>query len=67
MTVALDPNVLAAVGEGRIAYDGNNVKACFEAIAAQTCDVTDLVLYRQEPGREMYDVVVAEAPQAAVA
>ena len=42
MTVALDPNVLAAIGEGRIAYNGNNVDACFEAIATQTCDLTDL-------------------------
>jgi heme-degrading monooxygenase HmoA len=33
----------------------------------QVAKFTDLVLYRQEPGREMYDVVVAEAPQAAVA
>jgi len=34
---------------------------------AQVAKFTDLVLYRQQPGREMYDVVVAEAPQAAVA
>lgn len=33
----------------------------------QVAKFTDLVLYRQQPGREMYDVVVAEAPQAAVA
>ena len=34
---------------------------------AQVAKFTDLVLYRQQPGREMYDVVVAEAPQPAVA
>jgi len=34
---------------------------------AQVAKFGDLVLYRQQPGREMYDVVVAEAPQPAVA
>ena len=34
---------------------------------AQVAKFTDLVLYRQQPGREMYDVVVADAPQPAVA
>jgi heme-degrading monooxygenase HmoA len=33
---------------------------------AQVAKFGDLVLYRQQPGREMYDVVVAEAPQPAV-
>ena len=27
---------------------------------------SDLVIYRQAPGREAYDVVVAEAPQGAI-
>ena len=34
---------------------------------AQVAKFTELVLYRQQPGREMYDVVVAETPQPAVA
>lgn len=34
---------------------------------AQVEKFADLVVYRQEPGRETYDVVVAEAPQGAVA
>lgn len=41
-SVALDPNVLAAIAESRISYNGNYVAACFEAIADQTCDVTDI-------------------------
>lgn len=37
----LDPNVIAAVHAGRIIYNGNNVKACFDAVANDTCDSTD--------------------------
>lgn len=37
----IDPNVIAAVHAGRILYNGNNVKACFDAVANDTCDSTD--------------------------
>jgi hypothetical protein len=36
----LDPNVVAAVGAGRVYYNGSNVKECFDAVAARTCDET---------------------------
>ncbi|NVB77865.1 MAG: hypothetical protein HOV81_05670 [Kofleriaceae bacterium] len=42
MTIALDPTVIAGIREGRIAYNGKFVDACFEAIADATCDLTDL-------------------------
>ena len=34
---------------------------------AQVEKFSDLVVYRQAPGREAYDVVIAEAPQEAIA
>lgn len=37
----VDANVIAAIQAGKIAYDGRNVKKCFEALAALTCDRTD--------------------------
>ena len=37
----IDPNVIAAVEAGRALYNGKHVKACFDAVAADTCDQTD--------------------------
>lgn len=37
----LDPNVIAAVHAGRVIYNGNNVKECFDAVANDSCDQTD--------------------------
>lgn len=36
-----DPNVVAAIGAGRVYYNGSNVKECFDALAARSCDKTD--------------------------
>lgn len=36
----VDANVAAAVGAGRVIYNGSNVKACFDALAARSCDET---------------------------
>jgi hypothetical protein len=37
----IDPDLLAAIGAGRVIYNGSNVSACFDAIANATCDQTD--------------------------
>jgi hypothetical protein len=37
----IDPNIAAAVATGRVIYNGSNVKACFDAVANDTCDSTD--------------------------
>ncbi len=37
----LDQNVIAAVHAGRVIYNGNNVRTCFDAVANDTCDQTD--------------------------
>lgn len=37
---SLDPNIVAAIGAGRVYYNGSNVKACFDALAARSCDET---------------------------
>jgi hypothetical protein len=37
----IDPNLVAAVGAGRVFYNGSNVKACYDAFANDTCDQTD--------------------------
>lgn len=39
---AVDANTAAAVGAGRVIYNGSNVKACFDALAARSCDETDM-------------------------
>lgn len=36
-----DDQVRASVLAGRVRYNGNRVKTCFDAIAAATCDTTD--------------------------
>lgn len=36
-----DPEVLAGVRAGKIAFNGNNARKCFDAIAAATCDRSD--------------------------
>jgi len=38
----VDPNEVAAVLAGKMYYDGGKAAACFAAIAAATCDRTDL-------------------------
>jgi hypothetical protein len=38
---AVDANLVAAIHAGRVIYNGGAVKACFNAIAAATCDETD--------------------------
>jgi hypothetical protein len=35
-----DPNLIAAIGAGRVYYQGSNVKQCFDALAARSCDRT---------------------------
>ncbi|HSD88181.1 MAG TPA: hypothetical protein VLB44_11725 [Kofleriaceae bacterium] len=37
----LDRDLVGAIKAGRVYYNGNAVKACFDAIAANTCDKTD--------------------------
>jgi hypothetical protein len=37
----IDPNLVAAVGAGRVLFNGSAVKACFDAVANDTCDQTD--------------------------
>jgi hypothetical protein len=37
----IDPNLVAAVGAGRVLYNGSRVKACYDAVANDTCDETD--------------------------
>ena len=37
----IGPSEVAAVRAGRVYYNGTHVKACLDAIAAQTCDRTD--------------------------
>jgi hypothetical protein len=39
-SLELDPNVVAAIGAGRVYYNGSNVKECFDALAARSCDET---------------------------
>src|SRR3954453_4447355 len=34
----LFPEMIAAIEAGRVIYNGNNVKTCFDAIANATCD-----------------------------
>lgn len=41
VTIGLDVNEVDAVYEGRAIYNGSNVKRCFDALAAQTCDRSD--------------------------
>jgi hypothetical protein len=36
----VDPNVVAAVGAGRVYYQSSNVKQCFDTLAARSCDRT---------------------------
>ena len=36
-----DPNIIAAAKAGRVSYSGSSVKACFDALANDTCDRTD--------------------------
>src|SRR5262245_21491442 len=38
----VSPDDVAAVLAGKMYYDGGKVAACFAAIAAQTCDRTDM-------------------------
>lgn len=37
-----DPNLQAAVSAGKLAYDGVKAQQCFDAIAAVSCDATDM-------------------------
>jgi hypothetical protein len=37
----IDGNTIAAVLDGKVYYDGGKLAACFDAIAAATCDRTD--------------------------
>src|SRR5687768_16024821 len=37
----IDPDIVYAVHSGRVIYNGNNVKECFDAVANDTCDQTD--------------------------
>jgi hypothetical protein len=39
--LAVDPNLISAVHAGRVIFKGNDVKACFDAMADATCDETD--------------------------
>jgi hypothetical protein len=39
-SINLDPNIVAAIGVGRVYYSGSNVKACFDALAVRSCDET---------------------------
>lgn len=41
VVATIDPNVIAAVHAGRIIYNGNNVRTCFDAVASDSCDQTD--------------------------
>jgi hypothetical protein len=40
VSFSLDPNIVAAIGAGRVYYNGSNVKACFDALGARSCDET---------------------------
>jgi hypothetical protein len=46
----LDRDLVGAIKAGRVYYNGNAVKACFDALAANTCDKTD------EAGRVQPDI-----------
>lgn len=37
----IDPNLVAAVQAGRVRYNGSYVRACYDAVANDTCDTTD--------------------------
>jgi hypothetical protein len=37
----LSDQALASIGAARVRYNGSNVKTCFDAIAAKSCDTTD--------------------------
>lgn len=37
----LSPSIVNAIKAGRVAYNGNNAKACLDATATATCDKTD--------------------------
>lgn len=37
----IDPSLVAAVHAGRVHYNGHYVKACYDAVANDTCDITD--------------------------
>jgi hypothetical protein len=39
--VAVDPNPTAAVAAGKLTYSGANARACIDALAAASCDLTD--------------------------
>lgn len=52
---ALDPNIIAAVGKGRVYYNGSNIKACVDAYAARSCDRTSESA-RVRPA-ECYDII----------
>lgn len=36
-----DANIVAAIGAGRVVYNGSNMKLCLDAMANNTCDRTD--------------------------
>lgn len=44
----VDANVIAAIHEGTISYNGNALAACFEAVAMRECDRTS-ISYRSVP------------------
>jgi hypothetical protein len=39
-SIQLDPNIVAAIGAGRVYYNGSNVKECFDALGGRSCDET---------------------------
>ncbi|HEY5920258.1 MAG TPA: Dickkopf N-terminal cysteine-rich domain-containing protein [Kofleriaceae bacterium] len=41
LAMQVDPNIVAAANAGRVSYSGSSVKACFAALANNTCDRTD--------------------------
>jgi hypothetical protein len=39
-SLELDPNIVAAIGAGRVYYNGSNVATCFAALGGRSCDET---------------------------